>query len=264
MTAIEIAVDDVLSQREHLEKRLRERSAFMKNHPIFGKIKTMQDLQTFMSWHVFAVWDFMSLVKRLQAEFTCTSLPWLPPKNSTASHLINEIVLGEESDATPDGSHCSHFELYIRAMGEVQAPTGSIRQLTELLGNNTAIERAIQLTDAPQPVKAFIRSTLKTAIYGKPHEVLGSFFYGREDAIPQMFENLMQNWSISPDQAPMFVFYLQRHIELDSDSHGPAARTLIAEILGDDQEAWVEMLEAALNAIDQRVKLWDKLAAAIS
>ncbi len=263
MTAIDIVADDVLSRRAQLEKKLRERGRLMKHHPVFEKIKTMDDLRTFMSWHVFAVWDFMSLVKRLQNEFTCTTLPWLPPRSSVAARLINEIVLGEESDETPDGRHCSHFELYLRAMDEIGAPNDAIRQMVEALVDGVPAERAIRQAEAPQPVKDFVRSTLKTSLYGKPHEVLGSFFYGREDAIPQMFESLMRNWSISPAEAPMFVFYLQRHIELDGDSHGPAANALIADVLGSDEDARIEMLTAALDAIEQRVRLWDRLAIAL-
>jgi hypothetical protein len=80
-----------------------------------------------MQIHVFAVWDFMSLVKRLQSELTCNSLPWMPPVRSRIARFANEVVLGEESDLGPDGKPVSHFELYLRAMDEVGADRTLVR-----------------------------------------------------------------------------------------------------------------------------------------
>jgi hypothetical protein len=52
-----------------------------------------------------AVWDYMSLVKRLQSELTSNSLPWLPPKSARIARFTNEVVLGEETDLSPDGKN---------------------------------------------------------------------------------------------------------------------------------------------------------------
>jgi len=97
-------------------------------HRLYPALSTTEHLALFMEYHVFAVWDFMSLLKALQMRLTCVGVPWLPIGDARVRRLVNQIVLGEESDCTPDGSAISHFELYLQAMREVgRIQPGSIR-----------------------------------------------------------------------------------------------------------------------------------------
>src|ERR1700722_20099469 len=101
-----------LNARIHLEE-LREKIAPLReallHHPIYTEVDSLDRLRQFMQMHVFAVWDFMSLVKRLQNEVTSRSLPWLPPTKAQVARFANEVVLGEESGMGPDGKPASHF-----------------------------------------------------------------------------------------------------------------------------------------------------------
>ncbi|WP_235839992.1 DUF3050 domain-containing protein [Derxia lacustris] len=242
-------------------QQIEERSLAMKRHSVFSSLQRPEDLHVFMQWHVFAVWDFMSLVKRLQLDLTCVSLPWVPPASPRAARLINEIVLGEESDCTPDGGHASHFELYLAAMEEVGADTRQIRQFVELIRNHVAVPDALRQVNAPLAVRRFVESTIDLAINGLSHQVLGSFLHGREDVIPEMFRRLLAQWRIEEKSVPTFVFYLNRHIEVDSESHGPAAHELVREFIGADQLALTQMHAAALGAVEARIALWTALEA---
>lgn len=186
-------------------------------------------------------------------------LPWTPPRSYRAARLITEIALEEECDATPEGGHASHFALYLSAMKEVGASTSQADNLAELVSCNVPVEQALCIVGAPIAVKTFVQSTINTARNGTTVEVLGSFLYGREDVIPEMFRNLLKEWSIDFSVAPTFIFYLNRHIELDAGSHGPSANALIGDIIAGDAAKQVEMLSAALIAVEQRINLWDQL-----
>ncbi|ACR32869.1 DUF3050 domain-containing protein [Burkholderia glumae] len=239
---------------------LQQRMNAMKHHRVFAQVRNLEQLRTFMEWHVFAVWDFMSLVKRLQNDFTCTTLPWVPKPTHRAARLINDIVLGEETDEAPNASHLSHFELYLEAMTEVSADTQQIARFVSLVKTGVTVAAALNQVEAPLPIQNFVKATLHAAVFGNTNQVLGNFFYGREDAIPQMFRSLLKDWALPAGEAPMFRYYLDRHIELDADHHGPAVQSIIREVVNDEPAAMAELYAAALEAIEHRVALWDALA----
>lgn len=232
----------------------------LSNHRVFGLVQSLDDLRLFMRWHVFAVWDFMSLVKRLQADLTCVSLPWAPPAHPRAARLMNEIVLGEESDETLTAEHASHFDLYMEAMREIGAESNEINMFLDALRGGRSVDQAFALAGAPPSIAAFVMDTLRVARQARTHEVLGNFCFGRENVIPRMFSALLSQWTIDETSAPTLVYYLKRHIELDGASHAPAVEAIIADLVGDEPLKESELLSAALAAIASRVRLWDSLA----
>ncbi|HWT68835.1 MAG TPA: DUF3050 domain-containing protein [Pseudomonas sp.] len=244
--------------------RLEQKKAELSAHPIFSEINSLSVLQRFMESHVFAVWDFMSLTKRLQQELTCTHLPWLPPCDPRAARLINEIVLGEESDDRPARGHCSHFELYLDAMREVGASTAAVERFVALQREGVSYDVALQSVEVDPAAARFVRHTLHTALHAPGHSVAAAFLHGRESVIPQMFHRILDDWGIGIEQAPTFRYYLERHIEVDSQDHGPAAEKLLARLIGDDPKREEEVYASALAAVESRIALWDGLRLSMS
>jgi len=243
---------------------ITKKQEILENHRVFSAIQNIEDLRNFMSWHVFAVWDFMCLVKRLQRDLTSVNTLWIPSTVPLATRLINEIVLGEESDVAPGGGCTSHFELYLLAMKEVGADTGQIESFIDLIRMNTPASEAMKKVSANSYIQNFVNNTIDTVVNGDVYQVLGSFFFGREHVIPNMFSELLNNWHIDENDAPMFVYYLKRHIELDGDEHGPAAIKIIKKLTKDNQAAMQQLSSSAVDAIDNRIILWDGMVQSMS
>lgn len=233
------------------------------NHELYDSVQTADCLRIFMREHAFAVWDFMSLLKRLQQIVTCTAVPWLPPADPTTCRFINEIVLGEECDEDGRGGYASHFELYLQAMDEVGADAKPIRQFVASLQQGVPVEQVLSEAAILPTTRAFVRSTLRLTECGLPHEVAAAFFHGREDIIPDMFDRLVKSLPREGVSVERLVHYLKRHIELDADEHGPLARKLVDNLCGNQRQRQRESDEAASQSISQRIALWDGVLAEI-
>ena len=247
-----------------MSKQDRDRLATLRarllDHPVYSEVASINDLRRFMEDHVFAVWDFMSLLKRLQQDLTCTSVPWFPANNARAARLINDIVIGEETDVDPDGSYVSHLDLYLRAMADVGASTRQFDAFRSLARVGTSVEAAMVRTGVPPHVRAFVVHTMQLAESGSTEEVLAAFFYGREDIIPEMFSRLQKTINGARhdnDSLRHFVYYIERHIELDGDSHGPMGRELLEGLVADSPERDQRALRAACDSIEARIELWN-------
>lgn len=242
-------------------------------HPIYNRIDDVQSLRLFMKSHVFAVWDFMTLLKSLQRSVTCVELPWVPPKDRICARLINDIVLEEETDEPESGVYISHFELYLEAMREVGADARPILHVVEGIRSGRRFEELVMQVDVPDNTKAFTRATLALS-QEAPHCVASAFLLGRESVIPAMFRRILgevnergDRWSRvmgvvrrrfrTVDQHRAMRLYLDRHIHLDGGDHTPMGERLLMVLCGDDQKKWDEAASAARRALEARIGLWN-------
>jgi len=248
-----------------LIERLSPGRLAVTQHTLYASIRTLEDLRVFARSHVFAVFDFMSLLKRLQRELTCVELPWRPPADRAAARLVNEIVLGEESDEDGRGGHGSHFELYLAAMGELGAERGPIERLVGDLGQGVELPHALARCGASPHAARFVTSTWRVARHGSLHEVASAFALGREDVIPEMFLALVREAEHArPAGFAALRYYLERHIHLDGEEHSPKALALLERLGGDDEQRWREMEVAARMALSERRALWDGVQAELA
>lgn len=228
-------------------------------HGLYDSVRTIESLRLFMQEHVFAVWDFMSLLKRLQQLVTCCNVPWLPASDASLARFVNEIVLGEECDADGFGGYASHFELYLGAMNEVGADTRPIQLFIESIRRGDSIEDSLDAVDILPSTREFVRSTIHLTKNGQPHEIAAAFLYGREDLIPDMFSRLIDSLPKESVSVERLKHYLQRHIELDGNDHGPLARRLLDMLCDNLVARESEAIAVASQAITQRIQLWDGL-----
>jgi hypothetical protein len=250
---------------KELQTQLQPARQRMVDHTLYRRIQSLADLRTFMEYHVFAVWDFMSLLKALQRELTCVELPWVPKGNPATRRLINDIVLEEETDLDPEGQPTSHFELYLRAMREAGADTAPAERLLAALAEGASVPAALAAAEAPAAVQDFVKHTFAVIAAGQPHAVAAAFTFGREDVIPDMFRNLVADLGQRfPGQLDTFIYYLNRHIELDEDHHAPLAHQMVRDLCGTDPQRWQQAAEVAQQGMAARVALWDGIQAALA
>jgi hypothetical protein len=244
----------------HIENELIGLRNELKNHSLYKKLHTLEDVQTFMSLHVFAVWDFMSLLKAIQLNLTCVSIPWTPVKNAELARFINEIVVAEESDHDAHGVVKSHFEMYLTAMDEVNADPSKMNDLLKVLASDISVEKALESIAVPDALKDFLNFTFDTIKTNKTHLIAASFTFGREDVIPDMFIGIIDKATLENNKSyDSFNYYLKRHIELDGDEHGPLSLRMVEELCGEDAQKWEEVLETGKRALQLRINLWSAI-----
>lgn len=243
---------------KEIESTLKPLKAKLHHHKLYRGLSSVADIKIFMENHVYAVWDFMSLLKALQLHLTCTSVPWKPAQNTNTARFINEIVLEEESDKNENGAYRSHYEMYLEAMKEVGADTKKASQFLESFDGLDTILDSIKNSDLNQTVKNFLHFTFETIQTGEPHKIAAAFTFGREELIPDMFLQIIEQ--AGADAYPKLSYYLKRHIELDGNEHGPLSLKMIQELCGNDEQKWTEVALCSQDALRQRIALWDHIA----
>lgn len=243
---------------EELTKKIEPLKQEIINHKVYSVIEDIEDLRIFMQYHIFAVWDFMSLLKSLQKNLTCTSIPWIPKGSADTRYLINEIVVGEESDIDNFGNRKSHFEIYVDAMQQCGADTSQIEKFISVLKNKGDFNLAFETSNTPKEAREFVEFTFKIIASNKDYLQSAIFTFGREDLIPGMFVSIVNDINKKfPETISIFKYYLERHIEIDGDHHSNLALEMTSNLCGTNNQFWKEAENATIESLQKRINLWD-------
>lgn len=250
-----------------IQRRIAPLREAILNHPLYEQMTSSDQVRIFMEHHVFAVWDFMRLLKYLQGELTCVNQAWVPTEDRVSRRLINEIVLAEESDVDMAGNPASHYELYLDAMRQAGANTMPVIRMVEKLqqGFKPVEVLKFNVADVAEATIDFMKVTQRIIKRGRVHEIAAAFTFGREDLIPDMFTEYVKGLDATQkDDFSALVYYLDRHIELDGDEHGPMALQMMHHLCKEDHQKWQEAEDACVEALEARLALWNAIEIAIS
>jgi hypothetical protein len=229
-------------------------------HSLYSSINSIDTLRLFMEQHVFAVWDFMCLLKELHRHIVSVSAPWFPPRDALTAQLISSILVEEEGDLAEDGkTYQCHYDIYLDAMRKIGASTTNIDNLLLKLRNHTNIVDAINSLPILPETKEFVLTTF-SFFSMHDHQIAAAFVYGREVITPIMFEPLLEflecgYYENNNKEFGTLIFYLKRHIQLDSEEHFPKAMKMLENLTEGDERKLAQVEEVALIAMKARLNL---------
>jgi hypothetical protein len=151
--------------------------------------------------------------------------------------------------------------MYLDAMDAMGADLHLVNKFIAHAKKSNNIFDVIATTTLDKRIKDFLNFTFEVIAEGEVHKIAAAFTFGREDLIPGMFTSILEEIKTNFPTANLdsFIYYFQRHIDLDGDEHGPLAMQMITDLAKDDDVKWTEMKEISKIALQKRIQLWNAI-----
>ena len=118
---------------------------------------------------------------------------------------------------------------------------------------------AVRHGGIPAPSARFLRTTQALIASGEVHGLAAAFAYGRELLVPDLFRGLLDRLTVLELPCPTLRWYLERHITLDGNSHGPLAETMVLTLAGSDSAAHHAVQALRRQVRSDRAAFWDAI-----
>lgn len=259
-----------LDRLARVEKRVAPLRKRLRFHRVYSAFGSLEDVQRFSEMHVFAIWDFMSLLKALQVELTSVKrLPWIPSggRKGKLARLVTEMVMRYEFDADASGDTMSHFEMYLEAMRQLGSDTKQITSFLNMLQACAtagvpcpeSIDSALLFCSMPKGVPEFLRFTFSLVESKELHKVAASLAFGRQYLIIDKLLATLDKASGEEAETSFakYRYLLTRHKGLYDRNYTPLSFQILVELCGDDDAKWRDVEEIAAQSLQARLNLYD-------
>jgi hypothetical protein len=134
----------------------------------------------------------------------------------------------------------------------------------KLLAQGRSPEQALPEAGTSPAAQRFVGHTFEIIRSDDLCRIAAAFTFGREDLLPDVFQKIVDQLDRRTGGGlAEFQYYLQRHIDLDADEHGPAATRLVTDLCGNDPAKWEAARIAAVSSLQARQDFWDAIHHAV-